>query len=640
MAEFGYAGEILRIDLTTRKISTLATADYSDRFLGGRGIAAKIYWDETSPETKALSPENCLVFITGPVAGFTRFSGCRWQICGKSPEMEPEAFSYANLGGSWGSWLKYAGFDGMAVVGKADYPVYILIDNGKVEIRQAVYLWGKTTVETQNILQSELGKEAKVLSIGPAAEKQVTFATVLAAENASGSSGFGSVIGSKNLKAIVVKADKAKRPQAANPEALKSLAGSVQRLRVANFEDYGHILPGKMRLTSCYGCISGCTRWTYDAENGNHFKSFCQASGIYIGPASKYYGDGSEANLLAGRLCDKYGLDTVVMSPLITWLDECYKAGILSESETGLPLSRIGSIEFIETLVRILSLREGFGDVLARGVLRAAEVIGKGSGELLSATSLTRAGENHDYDPRLILANLLTYATEPRRAVHLHHATVIPLKRWLNWTESWKDAGLSTEVLRDIAENFWGSRESFDFSIYTGKALAAKNIKDYGYLKESLILCDLAWPIFQVRNIDHNNGFYSLESQIVSAITGRHLTEKDLNLIGERIFNLQRAILVRQGRRGRQDDILQGFLFQDPLQGTFFDPGCVVPDASGNPVSRKGAVIEKEAFEKLKDEYYTLRGWDVDSGFQTRTKLQELGLGDIGAELAKRNLVL
>ena len=186
MPEYGYAGEILRVDLSTGKISRLNTADYSSRFLGGRGIGAKIYWDETTSGTKAFEPENCLVFTTGPVAGFMRFSGSRWQICGKSPEMEPEAFSYANFGGSWGAWLKYAGYDGLVVTGRAAQPVYIYIGSeGRIEIREASHLWGHTTIETQDMLQAEHGKEARVLSIGPAAENLVAFATLLAAENSS-----------------------------------------------------------------------------------------------------------------------------------------------------------------------------------------------------------------------------------------------------------------------------------------------------------------------------------------------------------------------------------------------------------------------------------------------------------------------
>ena len=122
MSNFGYAGEILNLDLSSGRIGRLPTADYAERFLGGRGIAAKIYWDNLSPRTGAFDEENCITIMTGPLAGFTRFSGCRWQISAKSPEMEKDSFSYANLGGSWGAWLKYAGYDGVAVTGKSDKP--------------------------------------------------------------------------------------------------------------------------------------------------------------------------------------------------------------------------------------------------------------------------------------------------------------------------------------------------------------------------------------------------------------------------------------------------------------------------------------------------------------------------------------
>jgi len=639
MTDYGYAGKILKVDLATGKQAVLPTSEYSARFLGGRGIAARIFWEETSAETRALSPENCLVFMTGPIAGFTRFAGCRWQICGKSPEMKPESFSYANLGGSWGAWLKYAGYDGLVVTGKAEKSVYLLFNDDRIEIREASSLRGLTTIDTQNRLQAELGRETRVLTIGPAAENQVTFATILAAENASGSSGFGSVMGSKNLKAIAIRVARRERPRAACPEKLAILADTVKKLRLANFEDYGHILPGTMHLTSCYGCISGCTRWVYEAEGGNQFKAFCQAAGVYLDPATRYYGDGTEANLLAERLCDKYGLDTAVMSPLIEWLEDCYQHGILQEKETDLPLSRIGSIEFIEKLVRLISYRQGFGDLLAQGISRAAKIIGKGADQLLSVISLTPAGEYHDYDPRLILTNAMIYATEPRRAVHLHHATVIPLKRWLNWIEGWQDAFLSTEKLTEIACQFWGSREALDFNSYHGKALAAKKIQDYGYLKESLILCDLAWPIYQVKPAEKYWGFYSLESQILSAITGREFNEEMLAKLGERIFNLQRAIMVRQGWLAEKGDTPAEFLFKIPLKGTFFDPESIVPDANGKPISRKGAVINKTAFDTLKKEYYELRGWDSKTGYQTRPLLEKLDLADIADELASKGLL-
>ena len=219
-----------------------------------------------------------------------------------------------------------------------------------------------------------------------------------------------------------------------------------------------------MKMTACYGCISGCTRFIYQAESGRTYKSFCQAGGVYMGQAMRYYGPekGAEANRRAGRLCDEYGLDTAILSSMMGWLDQCYRAGILNDTETGLPLSRMGSIEFIETLVKKMSYREGFGDILAQGVPRAAKLIGKGSGQLRSASMLSKSGEGYDYDPRLMVVNTLSYMTEPRRAVHLHHATNLVLNRWVNWTENkWKDAFLSTERLNDIAEKYWGTLDAW-----------------------------------------------------------------------------------------------------------------------------------------------------------------------------------
>jgi aldehyde:ferredoxin oxidoreductase len=348
----------------------------------------------------------------------------------------------------------------------------------------------------------------------------------------------------------------------------------------------------------------------------------------------KYNGErGEEVNRLAERLCDENGLDTGVMSPIISWLDRCYEAGILNDKDTGLPLSRMGSIEFIETLARKISCREGFGDILSRGILEAAECVGKGSQTLLNSLIMTRSGETRDHDPRLMPVNALLCAMEPRKPLHMVHATSLPLTRWLNWRKGWKDAFLSTEILQGLAESCWGSPAAGDFSTYSGKALAAKRIQDYGYVKESLILCDLAWPIYQVKSPDKSLGLFTLESQIVSAITGRKLDEAGLAKIGERIFNLQRAVLVRQGWGGRVGDNLLSYLFQEPLNGVFYNPECIVPGKDGNPVSRKSAVVDYAGFEKLKDEYYALRGWDIPTGFQTKAKLAELDLADIAGEL-------
>jgi aldehyde:ferredoxin oxidoreductase len=152
--KFGYAGEILKVNLSDGKITKLPTLNYAEKFLGGRGVAARIYWEMVLPQVKAYDPENCLIAMTGPVTGFSGIpGGGRWQICGKSPFMEPEVFSCANLGERWGTWLKYAGYDGLVVQGRAEKPSYIYISNGYVEIRNASNLWGKSSFEAGDDLK-------------------------------------------------------------------------------------------------------------------------------------------------------------------------------------------------------------------------------------------------------------------------------------------------------------------------------------------------------------------------------------------------------------------------------------------------------------------------------------------------------
>ncbi len=637
MTEFGYAGKILTIDLSNGSTSTLPSAEYTDRFLGGRGIAAKLYWDLVPPRTGALDPDNCLICVTGPVAGFTRLAGCRWQICAKAPAMDPEAFSYANLGDRWGSRLKYAGFDGLVVRGRAEKPVYLFINNDTVEIRDASSLWGRTTFEAADHLKGELGSAVSVLTIGPAAENQVCFATVLTDDGASGASGLGSVMGSKRLKAVVVAGDQ--RPRAADPERLGRLTERVIALRKDTWKDWLENIPGTTRLRPCYGCATGCFRQSYRAEGGRRFKFFCQAVHVYWDIPKKYHDDWQEVSLRAMRLCDGYGLDTTVMQPLIAWLSNCYQEGVLQEADTGLPLSRIGSLEFIEELTRKIALREGFGDLLAQGTTKAAAQVGQRAQELLSASIVTRANETRDYDPRLVLTNTLLYALEQRRPINQVHELTHALWMWLNWTNKEEGAFLSYDDFCAVAENFWGSAAAADFSTYEGKALAAKKIQDRTYAKESLILCDFLWPIIWVRFAEDHTGDPTMESRILSAITGKEMDEAGLHKIGERIYNLQRAILLRQGWGGRQGDRLLDYLHEEPLQDVFFNPDCLVPGKDGEATSRKGARVDRADFEKLKSEYYALRGWEVESGLPTETLLRDLDLSDVAADLKQRDLL-
>lgn len=656
--EAGYAGKILRVDLSSGRLTDSPTRDYADRFIGGRGIAAKIYWDEVSPNINPFDPENPLIFVTGPLAGFSGLAGSRWQICGKSPSVEQ--FYYANAGGSWGAWLKFAGYDGVVIQGKSDKLVYLFIQDGTVEIKDASALQGKSCIETREILKRELGSDVRVVAIGPAGENMVTFATLIADEDSSASAGFGAVAGSKKLKAIVVRGSS--KAKAANPERLQELTKYVRKLTKEPTRLPPWIYPPwSQNKQICYSCPSGCIRSLFELQ-GKKKKHMCVSIMTYQEPAAKYYKDQkseltgvsyfgvphTKAAFVANELCDEYGLDTVVVYPLVMWIEKCKEAGILTDANTGMPLSKFGSLEFIEVMLRKIAFRDGFGDALAQGIYAAADIVGSGAKELITDYVCDKAGRWNQYDGRLYITTGLFSAMEPRQPIQQLHDISLLIMYWLTWVKKVGESFASSDVIRAIAKRFWGSEVAADFSTYEGKALAAKMIQDRAYAKESLILCDFLWPIQYDYDSDDHVGDPTIESKLFSAITGKEVDEKGLYRIGERIFNLQRAILAREGHKGRESDILPEVFYTKPLEESsplgeaslLTASGTWVPGRGGEALSKSGCVVDREKFEEMKDEYYQLRGWNVATGLQTKAKLEELGLEGIIEDLEQRGLIM
>lgn len=322
-----------------------------------------------------------------------------------------------------------------------------------------------------------------------------------------------------------------------------------------------------------------------------------------------------------------------------TWLNACHQAGILTEENIGIPMSKLGSQEFIETLLGMISRRQGFGDILAQGLNQAAEALGPVVREQIKSVGiLSEPGYSQPYGPRLYITTGLLWAMEPRLPISLLHEVTTCLGKWLTC-----HMGLNvfpdTQTVRAIAARFWGSEVAADFSTYEGKALASKKIQDRSYVKECLILCDWLWPVMELEFSEDHLGDPTLESRIVSAVTGRQLDEDGLNRIGERVFNLQRAILVREGHRGRASDVIPKQAYNEPPEYEIQDPQLILPGKDGEVVSLKGRVVDRNAFEKMKDEYYQLRGWDVATGLQTATLLQILGLTEVAQDLEQRGLL-
>ena len=615
-------------------------------------MAAKIYWDEVPPEVNAFDAENRLIFATGPLGGLPVLSSSRWTVCGKSPTT-PEQFSYGSFGGRWGAELKFAGYDGIVVQGKSERPVYLFLDGKTVELRDASALWGKGSIDTREILKDELGSSARVVAIGPAGENMATISILVADNDATGSAGLGAVMGSKRLKAIVVKgADKGVK--VAQPERLRELT-SYYRETGRNFWEYlsrwvrdphreFKLVPGpEMKKDPCYGCLGRCPRKVYEAADGQKGKFYCHSAYFYQPWAQRYYGDWNEnpndVPFYATKLCDNYGLEIKTVDLMISWLLGCYEAGILTDENTGIPISKLGSLEFIDTLVKKVSLRDGFGDLLAQGIVKAADVVGSGAREQMEfAGYLTEPG-SMIYDPRLYITTALLYAMEPRQPIQQLHEVGFVVPKWVAWVKELPGSYVSSEVLHAIARRFWGSELAADFSTYEGKALAVKKIQDRQYAKECLILCDFLWPITDLEYSEDHVGDPTLESKILSAVTGNEVDEEGLYTVGERVFNLQRAILTREGHRGRDFDSLPDRCYSMPLQYDVSTAECLVPGKDAELISRKGAVVDRERFERMKDEYYQLRQWDVATGLQTTAKLEALELKEVAQDLEQRGLM-
>ncbi|MBI4332620.1 MAG: hypothetical protein HY673_15225 [Chloroflexi bacterium] len=634
-AKPGYTGKIARVDLSTGAVSQVPTGDYADAFVGGQGVAARIYWDEVPAGARAFDPENRLIFATGPCAGVQGLSGARWVVCGKSPATTPEFFTHSNLGGSWGAELKAAGFDCLVVQGNADRPVYLLVRDGEIKIADASGLWGQGALQVREIIKAEQGSSFKVAATGQGGENMTCLATLLADNDSSGTGSLGAVMGSKNLKAVAVRGSGA--AGIARPGQLQGLLERVAALK----KDYPMTDSGvaeESMKDHCAGCTDECNRGLYEAGDGSRGKFMCQSGSFYKEWALSYYKEPNDVPFYATRLCNDYSLNTKSVFPIIAWLHRCHEAGLLSEKSTGLPLGKIGSLEFIQALTENIALRRGFGDVLAQGLHRAACTLGNRGVDLVY-DDITKAGERMTYVPKAYLTTGLLYALDPRQPIQqLHEISRLGMV-WVLWAKNKPGANLSSAVLRAIGKRAWGSELAADFSTYDGKALAAKMVQERQLAKECLILCDNAWPILYAEHTPDHLGDPSMESKIASAITGRDMAEDDFYRLGERLFNLQRAILLREGHRGKQDDTLPEACYELPLDTERLNPDCLLPGKDGEIISRKGAFFDRQEFQRMLREYYELRGWDVETGLHRKARLDSLGLGDVARDLAAEGLL-
>lgn len=634
----GWTDRILSVDLSRSALTELDTLAYAPKYLGGRGIATRIYWEQVMPETGAFDPDNRLIFMTGILTGTGAQGGTRMTLIGKSPMRLPEGFCYASLGGFFPACLKRAGYDGVVVSGRAERPVYLWVHDGRAEILDAGFLWGRGTYAVQRLLREKHGDKVRFVSIGAGGENRCRNATVITDHEGSATGGFGAVMGAKNLKAIAVSGTWA--PAVARRKDLTDLNRHI--IHVSRRGTLHVPVPRKqmqfVKTASCYQCGLECGRGLYRTAAGREEVRKCQAMVMYLPFAGKRPDEPIDTVLDATRLCNDHSLCTMDMQSLLQWLSACCQKGILSGKDTGLDITQLGSPAFIETLVHMIAYREGFGNILAEGILRAGRRLGL-EAEALFSEDTKAVGHESEYSPREYPVTALLYGMEPRQPIAQLHDISHLIARWLLHRIRPNLSPTSAEVFRKATVKFWKHPSAWDMTTLDGKADAALHIQNRTYAKDSLGLCDFGWPIMDSFNTADHTGDPTLENRLFSAVTGIDTDEENMSRYGERIFNLQRAILLREGWRAREDDRPAEFNFTEPLMFDLFNPQLIVPGPTEEPVSVRGTVLDRSAFETMRKQFYTLRGWDPETGLQKRDLLDRLEMSDVAVTLADRNLI-
>jgi aldehyde:ferredoxin oxidoreductase len=618
---FGYMGKIVEVDLNTGKIEFIPTVKYADRFLGGRGIASRIYWEKVKPETGAFDAGNALIFMTGPLVATSVQGAARLSVVGKSPMAYPQGYCYGDFGGFVGAELKRAGFDGLIVSGKSLKPVYLWIHDGQVELKPAEPIWGRNVFDVEAALKKDHGENIKYITTGTAGENRVRTAVLVASHHSTATGGFGAILGDKKLKAIAIKGDQ--RPRVADPAKLKELNKYTvhigKRYQIHRFPRQDLIQ--RVGNGRCYQCGLECIRGLYRISTGRQDYRMCQSMAVY---SPWTYGNEDEpidTFFDGSTMCDDYSLCTIDISGIVGWLHSCYNKGYLTEQETGLPLSTIGTRDFFDKLLRSISNRSGFGDILAEGLYRVREHVSEDSVKLIPYFTAP-IGIGAADTGRRNRAHAILAAFEPRASRPLQHEIDWLMWRWRANQATPDLSKVTSEVVLSVAETFWGSAEAAELSTYEGKANAAKQTQNRVYLKDSLGLCDFAWPIMDSMNTPDHIGDPNLEAQILQAVTG--IDGKQLELFAERIFNQQRAIMVSEGRQVPEDDRPPQHNFTVPSETESF-----VPDQNGKPISTLGNMLNEQKFREMMGEYYQLRGWEQTSGLPYRQTLVDLGIEDL-----------
>ena len=619
---YGYHGKILHVNLDTHDLQIEEPdEEFYRTYMGGSAMGMYYVLKHTPANADPLGPENTLVLALSVLTGTPISGQSRMTAAAKSPLSG--AIGDSQSGGYFPAEMKFAGIDALVIRGASKTPVYLYLNNGEFELRPAEHLMNKVTGEVEAIIKSELKDDkVQILQTGIAGEKLVRFSSLMSMSNrANGRTGMGAVMASKNLKAVAARGKL--RPQTAAKKELNEMA----RWGASNFEEsdvYGLGLYGTAEVTiyqdkggglptrnwdsgtfenalaldgttmaktilkerdTCYACTIKCKR-VVEITEGNY-----KVDPLYGGPEyetlatfGSYCGiDDLAAVAYANQLCNMYGMDTISCGATIAWAMNCFEEGLISEEDTGGLAIRYGDAAVMVRLVEMIAKREGFGDVLAEGSAKAAEIIGKGTGDMVVAVKKV---EMPAHMPQVKRSLGLIYAVNPFGADH-QSSEHDPSYR--GYPERMAEIGLTDPQPSKVM-----NEEKVKFAIITQYLYSAM---------DSLNICQFvfgpAWHLYSGGQL----------AETVRMITGWDTSVEDLFRLGERRLNMLRAFNFREGF-GRDEDKLPKKLYK-ALQGGKSD----------------GIQLQEEELETAKNIYYEMAGWEGNSAKPSRKKLDELNIG-------------
>jgi aldehyde:ferredoxin oxidoreductase len=617
----GVWNKLLRVDLTLRQVAVQELPPtILENFIGGAGLGAWVLWEEVPAEVRAFDPENRIIFAAGPFQGNRQTGSAKWTIVTKSPAFEANATSCITW--NWGIQLKRAGYDGLVVHGKADAPVYIKIDGDDVSICDAADLWGRDSYATEDLLQEKMGKDFDVACIGPAGEQLAKYACIVTGKcSFAGRGGHGAVMGSKNLKAVVIRGSK--EIEFARPEEVKALNREINRLVLETDQDKPYELRGRDHGTSRatprfaktgnlpiknwqLGTYEGyeklgaphyarvlnsrphpCPYCTLACKNYAHVQS-----GPYAfageGPEYESYAmmglnlmlTDMEAVAYAGHLANIYGLDTISLGACLSWAYESFEKGVLTREDTyGLELTWGNADAMVKLVEKIAKREEGLGYLLGEGLVETVRQVGKGS----EAWAVHCNGlEMPAHDPRSAFVAGLSYLTGA--SCGGNHEKGNPQHIFVSHLRL-PEFGIGDQI-EDAERHSWKNAPKY-----------TATFQHYANIIDSTVFCK--FMVTSGYTMTHLVKTYN-------AITGMDWDFQEFLRAGERIFTLQRLLQLRYGKT-----IADAKKF----------PERIMQPKPDGPM----AGIVPEGILDAVDDYYRYRGWD-ENGVPPAEKIEEVGL--------------